>query len=114
MEVNPIEAFGRQLLEFSSRGLTAEVDYLLKSLKGNEELLAILHFRNAKDGNTCLHAVSEYGHIHTLLLLLNAGVDVNLQNHLGETPLHLATRQGMSSLSVYFFQKKSTCSSLSL
>jgi len=45
------------------------------------------------DGNTPLHEAVTYNGLKSTRLLLEAGCDVDIQNHARETPLHLALRK---------------------
>uniref|UniRef100_A0A672H784 Uncharacterized protein n=1 Tax=Salarias fasciatus TaxID=181472 RepID=A0A672H784_SALFA len=45
-------------------------------------------------GWTALHLASSSGHREVVEELLKAGADVNLQNNVGDTPLHIAARTG--------------------
>ena len=44
----------------------------------------------APDGDTCLHTAALIGDLRAVELLIKAGLDVNRQGDIGNTPLHYA------------------------
>jgi len=45
----------------------------------------------APDGDTCLHSAAHRGDFRAVELLVKAGLDVNRQGDIGNTPLHYAS-----------------------
>ncbi len=80
---NVITDDGETLIALASKsGSTNSLKVLMQS--------GDIHFVD-KDGNTALNLASEFNQFHTSVMLLNAGADVNHQNHKGETSLHTAS-----------------------
>ncbi len=52
----------------------------------------------APDDDTCLHVAALRGSARAVELLIKAGVDVNHQGDMGETPLHIAIRKHHTSI----------------
>ena len=76
--------------------------FMFTALKNNNALMAQLLFDNGCDvsynfnsGNTYLHNIAEMEDAGDLMeTFIGFGLDVNQQNKLGETPLHLAVQKG--------------------
>ncbi len=65
----------------------------------NEKVKQFLHQGvpiNAQesDGNTALHAAVRYGHLHTVLFLLEEGAAINAVNNYNTTPYDILTQPG--------------------
>jgi len=50
------------------------------------------------NGDALLHIAAQRGDLHTVTVLLSAGLDVNLRGDMGCTPLHYAYMKGHSEL----------------
>jgi len=72
-----------------------EFDTILPKIKANKVLLNIID----NYGNTLLHyALINKNIIATMNLILISGIDLNFQNNLGDTPLHIACYNLLDSL----------------
>ena len=47
-----------------------------------------------RDGNTCLHLATQFGHDDVVKLLLKRGVSKKRENKLGETPFEVGKKYG--------------------
>ena len=76
--------------------------FMYTALKNNNALMAQLLFDNGCDvsymfnsGNSYLHTIAEMESAGDLMqTFISFGLDVDLQNNLGETPLHIAVQKG--------------------
>lgn len=50
-------------------------------------------------GNSGLHLASEYGHLSIVNILIESGIDSNVKNGDGTTPLELSCRKGYFEIS---------------
>lgn len=58
---------------------------------------ALIDCEDASNGNTPLHASCSNGHLACITLLLTRGANVNVQNRLGQTPLHCCAESKQSN-----------------
>ncbi len=67
----------------------------------------LVHARD-KDGSTPLHCATWKGHLKIAALLLDAGADVNSQNHndhWGTTPLHAAAHANQAAIAQLLLER---------
>uniref|UniRef100_A0A3P9DIE1 Uncharacterized protein n=1 Tax=Maylandia zebra TaxID=106582 RepID=A0A3P9DIE1_9CICH len=85
-----------QLLLHAKEGNCPQVQRLLQSRIHQNSSLNINCRSRSKtcSGWTPLHLACSFGHRDVVEELLKAGADVNLQNNLGDTPLHKAAYAG--------------------
>lgn len=77
--------------------LQAKYDYLInyESSDPNEPIDPLTYVDS--NGDSLLHIAAQLGDVRTILLLLNAGLDVNQAGDMGLTPLHCAYQGNHSS-----------------
>ena len=61
-----------------------------------------------KDGNTLLHFAAKTGNVATIKMHLDAGDDVNAQNNVGDTPLHIAYLCGKQEAAIVLVRAGAT------
>ena len=61
-------------------------------------LLTCYFFAGNGYGNTALHEACRGGNASTVRVLLQAGADVNAENHKGSTPLHIFCYESSGTL----------------
>ena len=84
----------KEIIKAAKSGDTAKVSALLAAD-------ATLIDARDKDGSTPLHCATWKGHEPVVVLLLQAGADVNAQNqneHWGSTPLHAAAHANQTAI----------------
>lgn len=84
------------LILASSKGLTAVVNALIAKMRA-ENPDALQHYlaHENKGGYNALELALDQGHAETALALIAAGIEINIADALGETPLYNAANKGM-------------------
>lgn len=91
---------GKEIIKAAKSGDVAKVAALLATE-------ATLIDARDKDGSTPLHCATWKGHQAVVALLLNAGADVNAQNHndhWGTTPLHAAAHANQAAIALMLIE----------
>ena len=57
------------------------------------------------EGDSCLHIAAARGDLRAVELLVDAGMDVNLQGDLANTPLHYARKRGREDVARYLISR---------
>nr|XP_029133456.1 oxysterol-binding protein-related protein 1-like [Labrus bergylta] len=93
MEADSVED---QLLLFAKEGSCSQIQRLLQSRIDRNSSLNVNCRSKSKtsSGWTALHLACYFGHRDVVEELLKAGADANLQNNMGDTPLHKAAYTG--------------------
>ncbi|XP_028668291.1 cyclin-dependent kinase 4 inhibitor C [Erpetoichthys calabaricus] len=87
VNVNQRNTYGRTPLQVMKLGYPAiAVELLRANANPNEQDISL--------GVTIAHDAAREGFLETLMVLTENGADVNLQDHRGNLPLHLAAREG--------------------
>uniref|UniRef100_A0A3B3I051 Uncharacterized protein n=1 Tax=Oryzias latipes TaxID=8090 RepID=A0A3B3I051_ORYLA len=86
----------QQLLLYAKEGNSSLIKKLLQARMSQSSSLNINCRSQSQStpGWTALHLASSFGYREVVEELLKAGVDVNLQECLGDTPLHKAAQSG--------------------
>ena len=86
----PVATLAKELLAAAADGHDQAVANLLRDL----ELYHKIEARDARllgqSKNTAMHMAVENGHAHVIVVLIDAGADVDAKNYLGQTPSHVA------------------------
>jgi len=62
------------------------------------------NIKQVQTGKLCVHVAAENGHLHIVRYLLGMGCDFDVQDREGDTPFHLASCIGLSTLSKKLLQ----------
>jgi ankyrin repeat protein len=64
-----------------------------------------LNLKNKRNGSTALHLAAQSGHLMTVIRLIELGVDVNVRDVRGETPLFIAAMENFDHIVKYLLSK---------
>ncbi|WP_310446765.1 ankyrin repeat domain-containing protein [Thiobacillus sp.] len=57
------------------------------------------------EGDSCLHIAAARGDLHSVKLLVEAGLDINQRGDMGNTPLHYATKKGHKNVVIFLLDR---------